>query len=233
MRNRDGRSAGVGNPITSPYGSQQFRDPGQGQPRAKDIVFDPTQDPSLISEERRGELREMFAFMQEMFNKQVFYTKRPAFVEPPFFAKPKILVDEVILPAGGTVLVPIITKTIEARQRAIISVVATENDQPVLYDAHELRFAFVLNDDIIDVFGDGSVAGLPSGVTTRVPGDLTVPFCLLTNGLQFEVQGEATLEFSGQNTNAVGVGAVVTAMVGIYEYWTPDSSEFANGDIQL
>lgn len=224
--------SGVGNPFETPYGSEAYRDPGQGQPRPKDIIYDPNEDPAEIPEERRQELREMVSLFREIFQKQVLYTKRPAFVEPPFFAKPRILIDEITLPAGGAVLLPIITKQIEARQRCIVSLVGIELNEPALYDAHELRFAFVLNGDIVDIFEDGSIANLPTGVTTRVPGDLNNPFCLLTNGLQFEVQGEKTLEFSGQNVNGT-TDAIVTAMVGIYEYWTPDASQFAGGDIQV
>lgn len=216
----------MGNPYEEDYYFDQYRDVGQGEPRAKDVVFDPTCPPALSSEQRRI-VDEWFCQYKKFLRTNVHYVRRPAYLEPPFFAFPQIhTVTGVVI--GAATIAPLISVEIADRQRAIITSLGFEVDDTASLASGLLWFWLENNGRIVPLFNDAFAP--QGGQTTRPPGSLEQPFCLLTNGLQVEIRGPATVNLNAGNDSP---GAVVfAAHLGMYQYWVPKADEFQTADYQ-
>lgn len=222
---------GMGNPHESRFYNQQFRDFGPCEPGQKDVVFDPTCDPMRMDPVRRREMDELCCTLKECFREYVFFTKKPSFVEPPFFSKPVLKVASKTVAKNSTVV--LLQRRVEARQRAVVTAIGIDFDQPQVYGAHELVFWFTLGGHIYPLFDDQSgLITLQTGQTTIIPGSIEQPFSLRQNGLLFLIKGPTEFEFICQNTN-LATDVKVSALMAYYEYEMKKAAEFETADVQL
>ena len=218
-----------------PYFYEGWRDSGQGEPRPMDVVHDPNciEPPP---EAKCGKVK-------------LNWVKRPAFNEPPFFAKPLIKArSSLVIPAGAIAL--IFDREIADRQRAIVSFLGIDVAPIAPLMNSQLEFWFqrgkagtaTVSKDIIPVWDDQNPTGyggstpVQRGRTTVWPGVAT-PEAFYQDGLQFGVKGRTQLQGLIENKSAVAV--TVRGVLGYYYYWsslqTGDSggaSEFESGDFQ-
>lgn len=234
---------GMGNPYEEGYFWEGWRDWGQDDPRTRDVVFDPTRNPYVAGDpKRQQELDQFFnRFREEVHKPLVFFTKRPAFLEPPFFSKPLIKAKNAFNVAAGATA-DIFSRDIQDRQRAVMAMIGLDISPVQPYLNGSFQFWFQLDDDEapLPLFDDqttgyGPAGGEPiDGRTTVVPGSVENPYSLLQDGLAFGVRGPRTIRFRMQNNSAVT--AVVRGVFGFYQYWSSapkGASEFAGGDLQL
>lgn len=231
---------GMGNPYEEGYFYEGWRDYGQGEPRPKDVVFDPGRNPVSSDPERQGLMDDFFnRFREELKRPLVFFSKRPAFVEPPFFSKPIIKAKCGLTVAPGATEI-IFDRLIEDRQRAIIANIGIDVEPIAPLFNCQLEFWFQLDDDVIPLFDDqtptayGATTPLIYGRTTVLPGSVEIPFCLMGCGLAFGVHGRKRLTFRVENKS--GVTITTRGILGFYQYWSsgPDgASEFEQGDFQV
>lgn len=235
-------SGGLGNPHDREYW-EGYRDPGAGEPRPKDVVFDPNKLPPKEGEPVTPGTQEYFNELTYRFQKAVKTTpvlvKRPSFVEPPFFSKPQVKFGGggTVIPAAGAP-VPIYDRILEARQKLVITSIGIGVDTPAAYTAHQLLFWFSDGDPtaVIPVFDDQSpaaaaLAGFQRGMTTMVPGSIEQPYSLIRDGCAFVFEGPKRIRFFVQNFSATDVE--VQIITGIYQYWIPFAAEFEAADNQI
>jgi hypothetical protein len=228
---------GMGNPHEERYFYENFRDWGQDEPWAKDVVYDPRDCAKSVQDPNRKEaLKDFFCTFREELKKFVFISKRPAFVEPPFFSKPLIKTNRVTAPAGITTRLAV--RQIDDRQRAVVSSMGVDTDNPTAYVTGALRFSFSQSDLAqsqgvnVPLFDDQNpVTTFQIGLSEVIPGDTVHPYDLIQSGTAFQVKGPAVLRFSV--TNLSGVPVIVRSVVGMYQYWLPKADEFASADLQL
>jgi hypothetical protein len=226
------RGQGLGFP-QDPYYTEGYRDYGQGEPRQKDVVFDPAADPNAVSPEQRVESNYFFDRLKDFLNKNVFFSKRPAFVEPPFFAKPLIKTIGVTGIAGSTTA--LFDRVIPDRHRAMVTMFGIDLAPLLPLTTGLLSFWFDIDGTVLPVFDDQSpivYTPLVMGQTTVIPGSLENPVDLLQYGLAFQVKGMKRLQVFMRNLSLSDV--TVRGVMGYYQYpLSPGSQEFEGADIQL
>jgi hypothetical protein len=223
----------MGQPGEGDYFFDQFRDYGPGDPRAKDVVFDPSKcNPKESSPGRKHELDEFFCKFAESLKKFIFLSKRPAFLEPPFFAVPNVKLAGVTVAAGATVAV--LDRVIEDRQRAVVTSMGVDVNNPMAVANGLMRFWFALDEQVIPLFDDQTPALVPAlkqGQTLAVPGTVAHPFSLINAGCQLQVKGKGRLKFFVQNNDVVDIK--VCALITFYQYWLQNAAEFEAADNQV
>lgn len=233
---------GLGNPHDREFW-EGYRDPGAGEPRPKDIVFDPSKVPPKDGEPTTPGTNEYFNELvkrfQDAIKKTPVLVKRPSFVEPPFFSKPQVKFGGggTAIPPGGTP-VAIYDRILEARQKLVITSVGIGVDTPAAYTAHQLLFWFADNDAsaVIPVFDDQSPAaaaltGFQRGKTTMIPGSIEQPYSLIRDGCAFVFEGPKRIRFFVANFSPSEVE--VQIITGLYQYWIPFAAEFEAADNQI
>jgi hypothetical protein len=223
----------MGSPGEGDYFYDQFRDYGPGDPRAKDVVYDPNKcNPRDTSPERRHELDEFFCRFAEALKKNVFLAKRPAFAEPPYFSVPNVKLAGVDVAAGATVAV--LDRVIEDRQRAIVTSVGVDVNNPQAVSNGLMRFWFAFDGVVVPLFDDQTPALVPAlqqGQTLAVPGTVAQPFNLLQTGVPLQVKGKTRLQFFVQNNDVADIH--VCALITFYQYWLQNAAEFEAADNQV
>lgn len=239
----------MGNPFEEDYFWEGWRDYGQGEPRPKDVVFDPNCGPIATDPASQQKLDDLFCRMRsEIARPTIFFVKRPAFVEPPFFSKPLIKAKCALQVAAGQTGV-IFDRQIEDRQRAIVSIFGLDLAPIAPLFAGQLEFWFQAGNQQgitagtatkIPLFDDqtpttyGGSTPVSSGRTTVLPGSVENPAELFQNGLQFGVRGRTRLQMLVENKS--GVTITLRGILGFYQYWSSapqGAAEFASGDLQL
>ncbi|MGI0149767.1 MAG: hypothetical protein ACREDF_09595 [Thermoplasmata archaeon] len=239
----------MGNPHEEEYFYEGWRDYGQGEPRPKDVIFDPTCGPNASSPEEQRKLDDFFCrFGNELRKPLIFFVKKPAFNEPPFFSKPLIKAKCGLQVAPGATAV-IFDRLIEDRQRAIVT--AFGLDLAPLAPLMNCQLEFWLqagnaqgivsgSAEIIPLFDDqtptayGGSTPVQSGRTTVLPASVEIPWCLMSNGLQFGVRGRSRLQMLVENKS--GVTITIRGVLAFYQYWASaptGAAEWASGDLQL
>lgn len=238
---RDKKGSGMGNPFEFDFWSRGYRDPGQGEARPLDVVYDPACEPKKISENKRAELDEFFCRQRKEFQRSVMFVKKPANIEPPWFSKPliKVKCNQVVAP-GATAT--IFTRVIGDRQRAVITTLGIDVAPvaPLLNCSVEFWFAQggPERGDIVNLFDDqtptayGGSTPVEGGRTTVLPGSVENPYNFLEAGQQFRIKGRKDLTFSVENKS--GVSITIRGILGMYIYWLPwGATEFESADVQL
>lgn len=225
----------MGNPYEEDFFFEGYRDFGQGEPRPMDVIADPT--PPTPQEDWCRKLQSC-----------VFFVKRPAYVEPPFFAKPLLKVKNNMQVAGGATGV-VFDRLIEDRQRVIVTAFGLDlAPLAPLYNG-QLEFWFqsanaqaitAQKATIIPLFDDqtpmqyGGSTPVKTGRTTVLPASVEIPWCLLSNGLQFGVRGRSRLQMLVENKS--GVTVTIRGVLAFYQYWSAaqaGAAEWGSGDLQL
>jgi hypothetical protein len=223
----------MGNPGEESYFFDQFRDYGPGDPRAKDVVYDPKQcDPKTATPDRKRELDEFFCRFSQELKKNVFISKRPAFAEPPYFSVPNVKLAGVDVAVGATVA--ILDRVIEDRQRAMVTSIGVDTNDPKQVADGLVRFWFALDEQVIPLFDDQTPALVPAlkqGQTLFVPGTVAQPFSLITAGVPLQVRGKGRLKFYVNNRSLVPLH--VCALITFYQYWLQNAAEFEAADNQV
>ena len=236
----------MGNPYEEAEFFSGYRDFGSGTPDAgqtQDIIYDPTADPTTASPEVKKAQDDFWARTKEELKDISVYTKEPAFIQPPFFSRPKIKLRRTTVAAAGAVGAPNVTILdwdVENRQHWVCTSLGVETDNTVIAQNGLVQWRFTVNGVVNQLFDDQTVdiidpPGPPgAGETTRIPGTLAAPFSLRENGLVFQVSGPANILLTCRNSNPVlpANDLAVTAMISFYEYWMPDNSEFEKGQYQ-
>lgn len=235
----------MGNPHEEEFFWEGWRDHGQGEPRPKDVVVDPTRAPRPASHGLQDALHEFEAGLKKPW---IFFVKRPAFVEPPFFSKPVMKAKCGLQVAPGATGV-IFDRLLEDRQRAVVTAVGLDLAPIAPLMNCQLEFWFQAGNaqgitagkaTVIPFFDDqtptgyGGATPVQSGRTTVLPGSVEIPYCLNTNNLQFGIRGRTRLQMLVENKS--GVTVTIRGLLGYYSYWAsaPEgASEFASGDLQL
>jgi hypothetical protein len=202
-----------------------WRDSGQGEPRPMDVVHDPNCE-TPPPEQQCGKVK-------------LNWVKRPAFNEPPFFAKPLIKArSSLVIPAGQIAL--IFDREIADRQRAIISFLGIDvapiaplmNSQLEFWFQRGAKGVAQASQDIYPVWDDqnptgyGGTTPVGRGRTTVWPGVAT-PESFFQDGLQFGVKGRTQLQGLIENKSAVAI--TVRGVLGYYYYWSSGPSDGARG----
>lgn len=231
---------GMGSSDESRYRNENFRDWGQGDdPMPSNVVFNPNScknDERNLPADLKALLDAAECRIKEGLKKAVFISKRPSFVEPPFFSKPLTKAKGVTVGPGAQA--QIFDRVIEDRQRAVVATIGIDTNAPAVYNAQLLRFWFALDDAtnseaILPLFDDQTIGlpNIPSGFTTILPGTTEHPYSLLQNGAAFQVKGRHNLILQCQNTSGVAVD--IRSVMSLYQYWLPHADEFASADLQL
>ena len=231
------RRGGMGNPGEEQFYFSGWRDYGQAEERPQDLVFDPACDPSKLTPERKAELASEFCMLKGLFERQVVYTKFPANVQPPWFARPIIKAKRITIAPNSTGV--IFTREIPARNRAVVTCIGVDVAPilPLVDGALEFWFAKD-NGQIIPIWDDQTdvayeeLDGLTSGKTSVLPGSLEHPFELLQNGLQILLKGRTVFTFNCENKSDSAIE--IRGIMGYYQYWMAyGATEHENGEVQL
>jgi hypothetical protein len=239
----------MGNPFEESFFWDGWRDFGQGEPRPMDVVTDPACKPQPLPPGLQQALCEFEAGLKKPW---VFFTKRPAFVEPPFFSKPLIKAKCALQVAAGQTGT-IFDRLIEDRQRVIVAMFGLDLAPLAPLMNGQLEFWFqrasaqgatggtnVSQAEVVPLFDDqtpttyGGSTPVRSGRTTVLPGSVENPFSLFQNGLQFGVRGRSRLQMLMENKS--GVTVTIRGVLGFYQYWSAapgGASEWSSGDLQL
>ncbi len=241
MRNRDQRRpprrGGMGNPYEEAEFYSGYRDFGSGTPNAGDtqgLIYDPTNDPTTAPSDVKEAQNQFWARAKEEVPKVPFFTKEPAFIQPPFFSRPKIKLRRMTIPAGGVGApdTTVLDWTVEERQYWICTSIGLDTDNPTASSNGLTVFRFTVNGVIFQLWDDQTVdivdpPGPPqAGETTQVTGSVAAPMDLRSRGLVFGVPGRGEILFTCRNQNAVAPAndITLTAQITFYEYWMPDNS---------
>lgn len=228
--------SGLGN-YDDDYYLPQYRDYGQGDPRAKDVVWDPNACPPLesFSPDEQARIKEYMCQLRFLNRKNPFFVQQPAFQEPPFFAKKTVAVAEIVVAPLGPPRAAL-TIPIEDRQWAMFTCLGVDVDEQILLANRDLLFWMEVNGEIIPFFDDQSGPAAPGviaqGQTTIMMGSVAQPQSLRECGTAFGVRGPATLIFNVQNFNGAGVTGIVRVLLARYQYWLPEADEFQHGQYQ-
>jgi hypothetical protein len=214
-----------------------WRDWGQGEKAPLRPIVDP-ECPTPLPPAEQAKHDALVCALRQMFQRSVVFTKNPANVQPPWFARPIIKTKNIVVAANTTGV--IFDREIPERNRAILSCIGIDVAPLLpLYD-QTLEFWFDLGNEqqVIPIFDDQteqayeSSTGLKSGRTTILPGNVGAPFNFLANGLQSLIKGKAMLRFMVENKSDVAV--TIRGVMGYYQYWLPyGADEFENADVQL
>lgn len=226
--------SGMGNPHEDNLFYEGWKEFGPNDPRPKDAVFEQTCRPS----EKTQEMKDLKCVLNDVFARQVLFTKMPANVQPPWFARPIIKAKNITIPAGETLA--IFDRIIPNRTRAVLTTLGIDVDPvtAVIDKTCEFWFDRGSEQTIIPVFDDQTETayeetdGVNSGKTTVLPGGLVVPFNFLAAGLQFQIKGPSMLRFMCHNKGDDALA--VRGIMGYYQYWLPyGADEFENADVQM
>ncbi|MGH9317724.1 MAG: hypothetical protein ACRD1P_11545 [Thermoanaerobaculia bacterium] len=239
----------MGQPHEEEYFYEGWRDAGQGEPRPKDVISDPSCSPLTRNPADQQKMDDLFCRFEAALKKPlVFFVKKPSFVEPPFFAKPLIKTKCGLQVAPGATAV-IFDRLIEDRQRAVVTAFGLDVAPLAPIMNCQLEFWFQAANaqanvageaDVIPLFDDqtptayGGSTPVKYGRTTVLPGSVEIPWCLLSNGLQFGVRGRTRLQMLVENKS--GVTVTIRGVLGFYQYWSSapaGAAEWASGDLQL
>lgn len=228
---------GVGNPHDERYFYENVRDFGQGDPRERQVIFDPLKDGCRqdVPPGVRDAIDLLLCKFQDALKKFVFISKRPAFVEPPFFSKPITKTKGMLLPPLNPTT--ILDRRIEDRQRAVVTAIGVDTDNPAIVQAQSIAWWFGLNavDNraaIINLFDDQTTpTHAIGGMTTILPGSVAEPYSFLRDGIAFQVKGPTNLIFAAQLAAIVVVN--VRVLMTLYQYWLPHADAYASADLQL
>ncbi len=238
--------SGMGNPYEPEEFYSGTRDFGAGTPDfggTQDIIYDPKNDPTTASPDVKRQQDEFWARTKEELKHLNIFTKEPAFIQPPFFSRPKIKLARVSVAAAGAVGAPNVTILdwdVPNRQHWVMTCLGVETDNTAIAQNGLVQWRFTVNGVINQLFDD-QIRTVPdppgnpaAGETTRLPGTLAQPFNLREAGLVFQVPGPANILLTCRNSNPVlpANDIIVTAMITFYEYWMPDNSEFERGQYQ-
>jgi len=225
---------GVGGVFDDDYSASGYKDYGQGEKRAQNLVFDPTKNPFRVSPEQEAMLDAFMHRLNQELQRTLIYAKRPAFVEPPFFAKPVIKSVCGLLVAGGAIA-SIFDRVIEDRQRAVVSFFGVDVSPIIPLLNCELEFWFSLDADVVPIFDDQSQAPytvVGTGRTTVLPGSVENPFCMAACGTPIHIKGKKRLTFNVENMGTTSV--TIRAVMGYWQYWLPfGATEFEAAEVQL
>lgn len=230
--------SGMGNPHEDRFFYEGWREYGPGDPRAVDAIFTPDCDPKSLSPEEKRKQAALKCTLNDVFARQVVFTKFPANVQPPYFARPIIKAKNITVPANTKAA--IFDRDIPARTRAVLTMLGIDVDpvSSVLDQTCEFWFDLGSEKEIIPVFDDQTETayeetdGVDSGKTTVLPGSLTIPFNFLQAGLQFQIKGPRMLRFMCHNKSDAAF--TVRGIMGYYQYWLPyGADEFENADVQM
>lgn len=237
--------AGMGNPYEEAYFYSGFRDFGSGTPdvgQTADLIYDPSADPTTAPPDVKRAQDEFWSRAKEELKDLPIFTKDPAFVQPPFFSRPKIKLRRMTIVAGGAAApdTTVLDWEVGGRQYWVCTSIGMDTDNPVLASNGLTVARFTVNNVIEQLWDDQTIAipdppGPPAaGETTQVTGSVAVPFNLREAGLVFGVPGHARVRFQIRNHNPVlpANDLIVTAQMTFYEYWMPNSSEFEKGQWQ-
>jgi len=228
---------GMGNPYEDRYFYEGYRDFNR-EPRIDDVIIGPTCSPGAANPELKSRMEALKCTLNDVFARQVVFTKFPANSQPPWFAKPIIKCKNITIASGGTGV--IFDREIPGRNRAILTCLGIDIDPVGAILAQTCEFWFDLGnqEEIVDIFDDQTetayeeVDGLTSGKTTVLPGSLVVPFNFLEAGLQFMIKGPKMLRFMMENKGLEAV--TIRGMMGYYQYPLPyGATEFENADVML
>lgn len=239
---------GMGEPTEDPFYFGGYRDPGQAEPPVpKDVVFDPsTEVPGQTGATREQQLflKEFFARFKDFVGRVPILTKRPAFVEAPYFAKPRVKVNALTIPFTASPATLVLEYKVPDRTRLEVTAVGIEPNPLAAYTNHNLLMWFALADragqpgDVIPFFDDQSAfasakAGFKEGKTTILPGSCSQPFNVFSLGtpLRITTKGDKFLQFWAQNFDTADT--TLCALITFFEYWLPHSAEFEKADNQI
>lgn len=238
MSRSDRRNGGgLGDDMERDYRLPQYRDYGQGDPRAKMVVWDPETPVSKLSKDQQAYIKEWMDQMGRLTRKSPFIVQKPAFQDPPFFAKPIVVIGQTDVPPGGAVLPrPFPVINVEDRQWGQFTCIGFDIDEPQLLADRDLRFWITVNDEIVPLFNEISPLPPPGGPllrgqTTIFPGSIEQPFGLRACGVSFGVRGPSQVRLNFQNFD-VGQSAIVRILLTYYQYWLPKSDEFQHSQYE-
>lgn len=230
--------AGMGNPGEDAFFWEGYRDWGQGEERPLDVVFDPSCPPKDMLPALSQEQEALKCTLNNVFARQVVFTKQPANVQPPWWARPIIKAKNILVEAGETV--PVFDRQIPDRNRAVLTTLGVDvSSIPAMQDK-TLEFWFDLGsvERIIPIFDDQTETayeetdGVDAGKTTVLPGSLSIPFNFINAGLQFQIKGPRMLRF--MVTNKGDEAVLIRGIMGYYQYWLPyGATEFENADVLM
>ena len=230
--------AGMGHiPGEERFSWENMRDWGQSDPWPAEVVYDPKKCPprEALGDRDRAFIDEMFCRAKEALQKQVFISKRPSFVEPPYWSQPiagKSRIVTVAPAAVGTLM----DWVIPDRHRLIMTAIGIDSDDPGSIDDGDILFWFALDnadrENVLPVFDYQSLVGGTQGQTAIVPGSIENPFSLLQNGCSFQVKGPHELFFVAQNV-AAPAAVRFRSFFSFYQYELMKADEFASADLQL
>lgn len=233
------KARGMGNPFEDQFYFEGFRSMGPGEERPRDTVIDPACDPTrALSPEMKQSMEALKCTLNDVLARQVVFTKFPANVQPPWFAKPIIKAKAITIAAGETEA--IFDRMIEARMRAVVTSIGIDAapTNSILDGTCEFWFDEGSEQKIIQVFDDQTATayeesdGLTMGKTAILPGSLNTPFNLKEAGLQFLLKGPTMLRFMCHNKGDAAV--TIRGIMGYYQYWLPyGATEFENADVQM
>jgi hypothetical protein len=245
--------SGIGEPHEDPYYYEGWRDTGQGEPRPRDMVYDPRCSPAARTPEDQKKLDEFFCSLSEWSKSGVFFVKRPAFLEPPFFSKPLIKAKNALTVAPGATGL-IFDRLIEDRQSAIAVQFGIDLAPLAPLYAGQLEFWFqraattgeqgsstdVKESEVVPIFDDqtpttyGGSTPIKSGRTTVLPGSVEIPYSFMKDGLTWGIRGRARIQMLMENKS--GVEVTLRGVFGFYQYWAAGatgSAEWGSRDLQV
>jgi len=230
-------AAGMGNPQEEEFFYHGYRDPGQAEERPLDLVHDPTCDPAKVTPEKQRDLDNLFCMLKGLFTRQVVFTKFPANVQPPWFARP--IIKSIRKTVAANTEAVLFTREIPDKHRAVLTAIGIDMAPILPYMDGALEFWFTKDgSQIIQVFDDQTETayeeadGLTSGHTSVLPGSLENPFAFLQHGLQIMLKGRTVFEFRVNNKSDSAV--TFRGILGYYQYWLPyGATEFENADVQM
>lgn len=228
---------GIGDAMEPGFYDPGYRDTGQDEPWAQDTVYDPKKcGPIRLDPQQQSYLDAMIcAFEDRIIKRSVFFVKRPAFLEPPFFSKPLLKVAEKEVANNTTV--NLLERQVEDRQRAVVTSIGIGVDDTQALANRELAFWFEVNGVVVPLFDDQSTTiaaallPLEFGKTTIFPGSIEAPFNIREAGLTVLIRGPSSLNFRTENRS--GATVKITAIMTYYQYWLPNAGEFEQADNQI
>lgn len=240
----------MGDSADADHHYEGWRDYGQHGPQIpKEVVHDGREVLGQTGTPRDQivVMKEFFFRLKDFFERNPILSKRPAFVEPPYWAKPKVLVNSLTLPFTGSPDTLVLSYKIPDRHRIVVTAVGISVNPVTPYTNHQLLFWFALSNpentkyQVLPYLIDQSaaaaaLAGYQDGKSTVIPGSDSAPFNLLNPGTPLRTgsdggKGDKLLQLRAQNFAAQDV--TLCALVTLYEYWLPESAEYEKADNQI
>jgi hypothetical protein len=233
-------SNGMGNPY-EPGHFDQFRDSKSKRP--DDTLYRPLPKPDYAPElrELRTLLEEMkgqfHLLMQDFVKKNVFFSKRPAYVEPPFFSTPTVKVIQTSL-AVAVAFSDVWSIPISGRHAVILTAVGMDYDTLAAVNNRSIIWRYQFLGSTVQLFDDNSTA--PAGAVSFEQGVFSIPLGTFAAPLllhpiavstRLKTEAPTLFKLQAQNTGAGGVGAVVVNVItAFYQYRYDHSDEFEQSE---